>query len=114
MADEQISCCGIDCSTCDIYVAAHDPAAARQLAARWRANGVTEAQPDWFQCEGCRGDRSVCWSGDCKLYACCTERGKSFCDECDGFPCATYIEWADAYPHHRAAYERLQARRQQA
>lgn len=111
MTDTLTSCCGIDCATCSIYLAAQDTEAARRLAEAWQAAGTPDAQPDWFKCQGCRGERSACWSDNCELRSCCTDRGLTHCGQCGDFPCATYLAWIGPYPHHRAAYEKLLAER---
>ena len=76
-----IAPCGLDCSHCPIFIAAQDPEAAERLAQDWHSSGHPNAEPGWFRCQGCRGDRSVCWSEDCGVYKCCVD-GKSlgFCN----------------------------------
>jgi hypothetical protein len=115
MSNQQmLAPCGIDCATCDIYVAAHDPEAARRLADTWKSRGSSEAKPEWFRCQGCRGDRSVRWCGDCKIADCCEEKARQNCSQCADFPCETYQNWIGKWQHHRAAYERLLAMRDEA
>ena len=78
----------------------------------WRATWQPKAEAGWFRCQGCRGDRSVCWSEDCGLYACCVETKKlEFCSQCDDFPCGELTKWAADYAHHVPALERLKAMR---
>ena len=111
MTENLNSCCGIDCDACSIHLAAQDPEAAERLAAAWRAAGTPNAEVGWFKCQGCRGERSVCWSDDCKLFACCADKGLNNCGQCDAFPCEAYLAWIGPYPHHQAAYARLRALR---
>lgn len=111
--DKMRAPCGIDCAACDIYIAAHDPAAAEKLAEEWRGRGAEKAEAGWFRCQGCRGDRSLCWCEDCAVYACAVEqRGLDFCSQCDEFPCRTYLDWISPAPHHQAAFEWLKSTRQ--
>ncbi|HOS42816.1 MAG TPA: DUF3795 domain-containing protein [Armatimonadota bacterium] len=107
-----IGCCGLDCAACEIYIAAHDPAAATRLAAAWRAGGTADARPDWFRCQGCHGDRSRCWSDDCRLHACCAGKGQEHCGQCADFACEPYQQWVGNWPHHRTARARMQALRE--
>jgi hypothetical protein len=104
---DMLAPCGIDCAACDIYQAANDPAKAVALAEQWKS-WQPDAQPDWFKCQGCRADRGLCWSEDCRIYACCAERNLHDCGQCADFPCADYQAWIGPYPHHQAAYARLQ------
>jgi hypothetical protein len=114
MQDESmVAPCGIDCSKCTIFIAAHDPVAAEKLAEEWRSTWQPDAQADWFQCKGCRGDRSVCWSGDCRIYKCCAEEKKQdSCSQCTEFPCKMLENWAGEYENHRQAFENLKKMRE--
>jgi len=105
--DVMLAPCGIMCNDCAIYKAAQDPAEAARLAEAWRANGVTKAQPEWFRCQGCRGDRALRWSEDCRIAPCCEEKGLQHCGQCGDFPCTPYLKWAEAPEHHKQAFERL-------
>lgn len=98
--------CGLDCAACDIFKAAQDPGAAVQLAASWRS-WSPDAQPEWFRCKGCRGERSLRWCEDCRIAGCCDEKAIEDCSRCADFPCKDYTDWIGPYAHHQAAYERL-------
>lgn len=106
-----IAVCGLDCANeCDIYQAAHDPAAAQRLVERFRARGRADAKVEWFQCQGCRGERSKCWSDDCWIWQCCVaERKLASCAQCAGFPCDRLVEWAAGSERYTRALERLRA-----
>jgi len=107
-SDSMIAPCGLDCAKCPIFIAANDSKAAEQLAVQWRADGTTEAKPGWFRCQGCRTDRSVCWSEDCKIYKCCVEdKSMDSCNLCKQFPCQILEEWAEHGDHHRQALDYL-------
>ena len=106
--DQSMACCGIDCATCEIYLAAHDPATAARLAEKWKAGGNADVTPEWFRCQGCRGERSVCWCDDCNIYQCCTDKQLHNCSQCPDFPCESYVKWIGNWRHHRTAFEGLQ------
>ncbi len=112
MAMEMRAPCGIDCTTCSIYQAANDPAKAACLAEEWKKTWLPDVTPEWFVCQGCRADRSLCWSGDCSIHACCVEqKGLDLCSQCDEFPCAKIEEWGAKPAHHVAAFEWLKSMR---
>lgn len=76
--------CGIDCANCDIL-----------------AHG---------DCDGCRGNRTRQWSGNCTIRACCADtKHLTLCNQCGEFVCQKLNEWAKPYPHHAAAIRRLEA-----
>ena len=86
--DSMIAPCGIDCSQCEIFKAANDPQLAEETAKRWCESWQPKADASWFVCRGCRVDRSLCWTDDCRIYACCVEeRGLDSCSICGDFPC---------------------------
>lgn len=107
MAGLSLACCGLDCSTCDIYQAAGDPAKAARLAQAFIDEGRAGARPDWFRCQGCRGPREPHWDADCWILACCTERGIDHCAQCPAFPCDRLEAWGRGMSHHGAAVHRL-------
>jgi hypothetical protein len=109
--------CGIDCGRCNLFCAPDDEQAAASLVA-WFKNegwlkedeGAREIMKRGPYCNGCRGDRSVQWSGDCLIRKCCVDdRRLQFCSECDEFPCETLVSWARNGAHHAQALDRLKA-----
>lgn len=107
-----LSCCGMVCTECGIYKAAHDPKVAEEEAGRWRSWGHADAKPEWFQCQGCHGPDEVVWSGDCAIRACAKARKLGNCSECDDFPCEKVTAFeTDGHEHHRAAIARLRSLR---
>ncbi len=107
-----IAPCGIDCAECEIYKAANDPRLAEETARQWRANGLKKADASWFVCQGCRVDRTKCWTEDCGIYACCVEDRKlDSCSNCSDFACDQLQKWAEESPNHAAAVERLKGMR---
>jgi hypothetical protein len=107
----ELAACGLSCVDCDIRLAPTHPEIAEMLVAHFQKLGHTEACAAWFRCQGCRGERSVHWSADCKILLCCVdERGLENCSQCPDFPCAILEAFADdGYAHHRQAVERLHA-----
>lgn len=114
-----LAVCGLDCSGCNLFCAVDDEKAAASLVP-WFADmgwlkageGAREIMLRGPYCNGCRGDRSVQWSGDCKIRLCCVEeRHLEFCSDCAEFPCAKLSEWAKHGAHHARALEFLRAKR---
>jgi hypothetical protein len=105
--------CGIVCADCSIYKAAHDLAEAEKLAEQWRKGGNKEVTAKWFNCQGCKGDDTLVWSGDCKIRQCCLkERKLEHCAQCGDFPCEHIVAFEnDKYKQHRAAVGKLREMR---
>ncbi len=104
-----ISPCGMDCHTCPIFKAAHDPRFAEQLATGWRNAGHPEAEAGWFKCQGCYGDEALVWAEDCAMRNCCLkERQLANCSFCQDFPCQHLTDFeSDGAAHHKAAVASL-------
>lgn len=120
MTDLKRAACGLDCNTCNLYLADRDPQAAAGLVDWFRARGwiapdegVEAVQRQAPFCEGCWDVTAKQWCGDCHLRACCTENARAHCGECPGFPCAGYHEWTVGQAHHQAAMEALLVQRDQ-
>jgi len=111
-----ISACGMNCATCGIYKAAHDPAVAKKEAARWRKRGHKDAKAEWFKCKGCHGPKELVWSGKCDIRECCIEKkGLANCSLCGKFPCGKITKFEnDGHKHHKQAIGNLRKMRQTA
>ncbi len=73
-SEPMIAVCGLDCANeCGIFHAPHDPELAQRLTEHFRSQEHTDAQPDWFHCDGCRGDRLKHWSANCWILKCCVD-----------------------------------------
>lgn len=113
--DEMPAACGLDCGTCRLRLAPTDPDAARFVIDWFRKQGWLAADEGMQQvlerkmyCKGCRGDRSIHWSADCRILTCCVDdHGHENCSRCDEFPCDRLIEFAAKNERYAAALDRL-------
>ena len=125
--ERMIAVCGLDCTDCDIRKVPTDDEAAKRVVGWFRAmgwlkedEGVPEIIERSMYCQGCRGDRSVHWSAECKLLTCCVDqKGATACYECDDFVCEHLEEWVQSPPpgqekKYADALDRLRAMRAQA
>lgn len=111
--------CGIDCAACNLFRAPIDEQAAGALVGWFRKAGWLKADEGAQEimrrgpyCNGCRGDRSVQWSGNCTIRQCCIDTRKlQHCSDCSEFPCDKLVAWGKSPPHHAAALARLSAMR---
>lgn len=120
MEPEIMAVCGLDCGRCEIRLAPTDTQAAKALVDWFRQEGwlasdegMAEVLERKMYCRGCLGDRSVHWSADCWILACCVdERGLTNCSQCAEFPCRRLEEWATQNAGYGVALERLRGIRQ--
>jgi hypothetical protein len=104
-----IAACGLDCTECDIRLAAEDPEIARRTADWFGAELGIDLSLEDVRCEGCKGDRAKHWSPDCWILQCCVDdRGLEFCCECEDFPCQNLKEWAQGSERYSHALQRLE------
>ena len=81
--------CGLDCATCEAYVAtqAGDEAAQLDLLARWRVEyDSPEMTIQSVTCDGCISQgRLGGYCHDCPVRACGVEKDVENCANCDAF-----------------------------
>ena len=106
--------CGLDCSTCNLYNAGHDEAAAAALVSWFRARswigeteGVEAVRRKAPLCSGGRDWARQPFCGDCYMRGCCEENQLMDCSACPYFPCVHYLNWTLDTPHHQEAMATL-------
>jgi hypothetical protein len=106
-----IAACGLDCANeCGIFRAPRDPSVAQGLAEHFRSQGYSDAEPGWFHCDGCKGDRTKHWSADCWILKCCVDdKGLEYCSQCADFPCRKLEDWAAQGNRYARALDRLKS-----
>jgi hypothetical protein len=107
-----ISACGIDCQTCDAFVATQtgDLALARRVAARWSAYiGGAPVPIEATVCDGCRTEsaRKGGMCGECALRACAMKKNVETCGHCPEYGCATMEDFLKKIPAHREKLEQI-------
>lgn len=107
---EQTAPCGIDCFNCELFETNLTEERRAAFAARFG-----RPAPD-APCHGCRQQPAGCplFDAPCPTRSCVSERGLSFCSQCDDFPCARLMparDGADRFPHNIKLYNlcRIQA-----
>jgi len=117
---EMLAACGLDCGPCPIRRIPFDAEAADKMVAWFKqmgwlkeAEGVAEAIEKKMYCNGCQGDRSAHWSGNCQIMLCCVdEKHKQHCGQCAELMSCDKLEAfaSDEHEHHKEAVERLRQR----
>lgn len=96
---EDISCCGIMCSECPVYIATQrdDDTMRKYLAHEYSMGGMVFYPKD-IVCHGCHtvsADHNKFGKG-CGIRKCCKEKHIKFCAECREFPCGKTDEYIPA------------------
>ena len=81
-----IAYCGLDCETCDAYLATlHDDQALREKTAKlWTELNQVQILPEQICCEGCRADgrKTVYCESLCGIRRCALKKGVTTCGDC--------------------------------
>ena len=82
----RIAYCGLNCETCDAYLATiHDDQALREKTAKlWADLNHAPILPEHINCRGCRADgtKTVFCEHLCAIRRCATEKGMPTCGDC--------------------------------
>jgi hypothetical protein len=90
-----ISCCGLNCATCDARIAtiANDDGLRKATAEKWKVMyNAPDMSPDMINCTGCReeGAKLGHWSM-CQIRLCVAEKGFKTCGDCKEMDTCTLV-----------------------
>lgn len=88
--EKMISSCGLDCATCDAYIATKndDNAMRSRVAKEWPARYESPIKPEDINCSGCReAGAKFDWCHRCPIRTCVIDRAYETCAECGDLPC---------------------------
>ena len=81
-----IAYCGLDCETCDAYLATvnDDPALREKTAKLWAELNDAPILPEHINCQGCRaeGIKTVFCEQMCAIRQCAMKKGVKTCGGC--------------------------------
>ena len=91
---DMIGYCGLDCESCDAYLATvNDDQALRERTAKvWAELNQAPILPEHINCEGCRvnGAKTVFCDRLCGIRQCAIKKGVTTCGDCQSVEtCAT-------------------------
>ena len=111
-----ISCCGLDCSKCEAFLAtqADDDAKRAEVAKQWSARYNADIKPEHINCDGCRSQgRMFFYCSDvCELRKCCQEKDLEHCAACDMYACDKLESFFEVAPEARRALDALRLAQQ--
>jgi len=86
--------CGLDCWTCEAYVATQkdDRAGLEATAKQWAAQfGAVNITADMCVCDGCSSGKriSTAHAATCAIRLCASKRGVTTCAHCQDYGCET-------------------------
>jgi hypothetical protein len=86
MMEKLISCCGLNCATCEARIATvkNDNQLRKATAEKWKVMYKAELLPSMINCTGCREDGvkfSHC--NECEIRNCARSKCFNTCGECE-------------------------------
>lgn len=101
-----IAYCGLDCSTCDAYIATqeNDDTKRKQVAENWSKMFGVEIKSEEINCNGCHSNLLFSHCKVCKIRKCGMENKYNTCGDCKDYSCEKLKEIHD---HDSTAKERL-------
>lgn len=118
MASEMIAYCGLNCVTCQIYMATREKNAVKQRQMREQIViaikeylGEEKRLEEITDCDGCRAQGGRLYSGcqKCKIRKCASEKKLENCAYCSEYPCEQLIKFFDSEGEQAGAKGRLDA-----
>lgn len=90
-----ISCCGLDCASCDARIAtiANDDVLRAQTAEKWRTqHNSLEIMPEMINCTGCReAGVKFGYCERCEIRSCVKSKGFQTCADCSQMQTCTIL-----------------------
>lgn len=86
--------CGLNCYACFVMKANESNKEELEDFAKESGISIEDAY-----CNGCKTDVRFKNCRNCKIRECCEEKGISFCNECNEYPCEGYREFTTQLPH---------------
>lgn len=106
-----ISCCGLDCSKCEAYLAtqADDDNRRAEVAKEWSARYESDIKPEHINCDGCRseGQKFFYCENMCEVRKCCVAKELANCAACGEYACGKLTQFFAAAPQAREALDSL-------
>ena len=118
IASEMIAYCGLNCSTCQIYLATRemDPEKQRRMReqiviAIKKYLGEEKRLEDITDCDGCKAQSGRLYSNcqKCQIRKCASEKGLENCAYCSEYPCEKLSKFFESEGEQAGAKKRLDA-----
>lgn len=99
--EKLIACCGLDCKTCDAYVATinDDDELRKATAEKWRsAYNAPDLSYTMINCTGCRADGAkFSHCSECEIRNCVQAKGFETCGDCNLMDTCTIVAGIHKY-----------------
>ncbi|HOE57701.1 MAG TPA: DUF3795 domain-containing protein [Bacillota bacterium] len=110
--DKMIACCGLECSSCDAYVATrnNDDGLRRKAAESWSKMFNARIEAKDINCLGCMSNVLFSHCLECDIRECNINKSQDNCSKCDDYACQKINNFFNMAPE---AKDSLNSLRQQ-
>jgi len=110
--NNSISCCGLDCSKCDAYIATqtNDDDKRMEVAQKWSTEFNADIKPEEINCNGCCSEGQKFSHCDvCEIRSCCMEKELENCAGCEIYTCDKLENFFKMAPEAHTTLDNLRA-----
>jgi hypothetical protein len=107
--DKIIACCGIECSSCDAYLATknNDDELRKKTAESWSQMFNAEIQAKDVNCLGCGSEVLFSHCFECDVRKCNGDRSQENCSKCNDYGCDRIEDFFKMAPNAKTVLDSL-------
>ena len=108
--DRITSACGLDCHSCECYLATQsgDLEQKKNVARKWSKDYEAVLISDDINCDGCMANGKLFnWCNRCPIRSCVIEKKFTSCADCHDFPCQTGEFLYEGAPEAKSNIEKM-------
>ncbi len=107
--DKILACCGLECSSCDAYVATrnNDNELRRKTADSWSKLFNADIKAEDINCLGCMSEVLFSHCLECDVRECNVGRSHQNCSECSDYACQKINDFFSMAPEAKNALDNL-------
>ena len=100
MDNNTIAYCGINCATCELYIAtvSNDYNLKQELSLKWGKLYNRSFEIEEMNCQGCKSKNKFFICNRCDIVSCNVDKSIEKCTQCEVYPCKRiekFYQWQE-------------------